>query len=205
MAGEDDSANRASGDAPRTGGGNRRRAERVPVNAAFSELGDVTYVSDLSEHGVFVHTGDLLPIGAEIELRFTVVLDDPIVLLGRGRVARHQDDPKGMGIEFLSLSPETVLRIGDVVARSRPQDLGVPLSGATFEPGELDSAKTVIRPRPAELLRARVEVESSDEFDLESSKTLVALRPVDLEIVDDDDPDELEGSKSSGRGRGEND
>jgi hypothetical protein len=186
MASEDDNA---SPGAPSADGSNRRRAERVPVNAAFSELGDITYVSDLSESGVFVHTADLLPVGAEIELRFTVVLDDPVVLLGRGRVVRHQADPVGMGIEFIDLSPETVLRVGDVVARSRPQTLGPPLS-TPGEPEELDSAKTVVRPRPAELLRARVEVETTDDDDLESSKTLVALRPVDLEIVDDDDPDE---------------
>jgi Tfp pilus assembly protein PilZ len=193
MAGEDDSANAKPGGGPPAGGSddsNRRRAERVPVNAAFSELGDVTYVSDLSEHGVFVHTDDLLAVGDEIELRFTVVLDDPVVFLGRGRVVRHQQDPKGMGIEFLELSPETMLRLGDVVARSRPQELGTPLPPPSDASDEDDSAQTVIRRRPPELLRARVEVETVDEDDLESSKTLVALRPVGLEIAEDEGPED---------------
>jgi hypothetical protein len=199
MAGDDENGSRENtSGAVRADAGNRRRAERVPVNAAFSELGDVTYVSDLSQSGVFVHTSDLLPVGAEIELRFTVVLDDPVVLLGRGRVVRHQAEPRGMGIEFLQLEPETVLRLEDVVARSRPQELGPPLSSA-LEPDDLDAEQTVVRRRPPELLRARVEVESSDEDDLESSKTLVALRPVELDIVDDEDPDDVVGAREDDR------
>jgi Tfp pilus assembly protein PilZ len=183
------------------GEGNRRRAERVPVNAELAALGDVTYVSDLSEHGVFVHTSDLMPLGAEIDLRFTVVLDDPVVFMVRGRVARHQRAPDGMGIEFTRLTPETVLRLGDVVSRARPQDLGTPLPPPTVETDELDSAQTVIRPRPPELLRARVETRPADESDdeLESSKTLVALRPVDAEIADDDDPDAAVSRKEEDR------
>lgn len=194
MAGErdgsDDKHEKSGGAA---GASNRRRAERVMVNAEFGDLRDVTYVSDLSEHGVFVHTADLLPIGTEIALRFTVVLEDPVVILGRGRVVRHQSAPRGMGIEFVQLAPETMLRLADVVSRSRPQDLGAPLPPPTDETDELDAAQTVVRQRPPELLRARLEAASPGDAELddelESSKTLVALRPVDAEIVDDDDPD----------------
>ncbi len=84
---------------------NRRRAKRVPMSAAFSETDPrtTTPVSDLSETGVFVHTDDLLPIGSEIELRFTVFPDEPVLFEGRGRVRRHGEDPKGMGVEFVAL------------------------------------------------------------------------------------------------------
>lgn len=172
----------------------RRRAERVPVNAEFADLGDdMTFVSDLSEHGVFVHTRDLIAVGSVIDVRFTVILEDPILLVGRGRVARHQQQPQGMGIEFFELSAETILRINDVIARSRPRDLTAPLSDE-----ELDSAQTVMRPRPPELLSARVEASVAnpeDDPDFENWKTLVALRPVDAEIVDEsgDGSDEQEG------------
>jgi hypothetical protein len=84
----------------------RRRGRRLPMNSAVSQLDPraTTPVSDLSETGVFVHTEDPLPLGAEIELKFTVQLDEPVLFLGRGRVVRHRsDDPCGMGVEFIEL------------------------------------------------------------------------------------------------------
>ena len=52
----------------------RRRGERVAVNNEFGRMADeaATWVSDLSEGGVFVHSRDQLPVGSLIELRFTV-------------------------------------------------------------------------------------------------------------------------------------
>lgn len=109
----------------------RRRGERVPVNAEFASLGESgIYVSNLSEHGVFVHTRQVLAVGSKIELRFTVLLDDPVVIRGLGTVIRCSEDPPGLGIELGPLSPETVLRINDVVSRQRPKDAGDPLPSA---------------------------------------------------------------------------
>ena len=106
----------------------RRVAERVAINSEFSELpGRPTYVSDLSESGVFVHTVDLLPVGTVTEVRFTVLLDDPVTIVARGTVIRSQNNPIGMGIEFGDLPPETVLKINDVVSRRRPWSSGPPL------------------------------------------------------------------------------
>jgi hypothetical protein len=105
----------------------RRRAERAPVNAEFETLTAATFISDLSELGVFVQTNRRTPIGAIVDLNFTVLLDDPVVLAARGRVVRHQANPPGMGIEFVAPSPELLLRIHDVVSRQRPRDLGVPI------------------------------------------------------------------------------
>lgn len=75
------------------------------MSAAVSELDPrtTTPVSEISETGCYVHTGDRLPIGALIELRFTVFPDAPILFEGRGRVVRHGDDPPGMGVEFVDL------------------------------------------------------------------------------------------------------
>ena len=44
----------------------RRRSERFEVNAEFAELepGSVAYVSNLSEHGVFLNTRARLPVGS---------------------------------------------------------------------------------------------------------------------------------------------
>ncbi len=83
----------------------RRRARRVPMSAGASELDPrtTTPVSEVSETGCYVHTSDRLPVGALIELRFTVFPDAPILFAGHGRVVRHGDDPPGMGVEFVDL------------------------------------------------------------------------------------------------------
>jgi Tfp pilus assembly protein PilZ len=85
----------------------RRRDRRLPMNAAVSKLDPraTTPVSDLSASGVFVHTADPLPIGSEIELKFTVHLEEPVLFEARGRVVRHgaTGEPIGMGVEFIEL------------------------------------------------------------------------------------------------------
>ncbi len=79
-----------------------------------------TPVSDLSESGVFVHTEDQLPIGSDIELRFTVMLDEPVLFVGRGRVVRHQrgDEPHGMGVEFVELEDTARDVLGKIMLRA---------------------------------------------------------------------------------------
>lgn len=119
----------------------RRRAERVPINAEFGQLPDATYISNLSESGLFVQTPDRAAMGSIVRLRFTVLLADPFVLEACGRVVRHSEDPVGMGIEFTELSPETMLRINDVVALEQPRELGPPVAGAD----PFDGQQTVVR------------------------------------------------------------
>jgi len=58
----------------------RRRAERAPVNAEFESLTSTTFISDLSELGLFIQTRRRAPIGTVVELNFTVLVDDPVVL-----------------------------------------------------------------------------------------------------------------------------
>lgn len=95
----------------------RRRGERHSINPEFAALdpGTLTYVSNLSESGVFIHTRVRLPVGAAVDLRFTVLLDDPIVIHGPGRVIHHQDEPRGMGVMFVKLSAEAQLRVIDAI------------------------------------------------------------------------------------------
>jgi hypothetical protein len=65
-----------------------------------------TPVSDLSQTGCFVHTDEPLPIGAVIELCFTVFPEEPVLFRGQGRVVRHavEGEATGMGVEFVELS-----------------------------------------------------------------------------------------------------
>lgn len=134
-------------------GDDRRRSERVAINDEFQKLGGdgIAFVSNLSVTGVFVHTGQLLPIGTKIELRFTVLLDDPVLIEASGEVVRHHtgEDP-GMGVRFGPMSPEMVLRIQDAIARRRPRDSGAPVAAGSREPSgtvEFESQVTgVFRP-----------------------------------------------------------
>jgi hypothetical protein len=109
----------------------RRRAERIPINDEFARYGGggpgSTWVSDLSPTGVFVHTDELLPVGVHLELRFTVVLDDPVVLEAVAKVVRHSHKPRGMGVAFVQISPEMTERIAEVLAEHQPLDSGAPL------------------------------------------------------------------------------
>jgi hypothetical protein len=99
----------------------RRRAERFPINYEFSSLtpGSVIFVSNISETGAFIQSRQRLPIGTSLELRFTVLLDDPVVISANGRVVYHGDDPRGMGVEFTDVTPEMALRLADVVSQAR--------------------------------------------------------------------------------------
>jgi Tfp pilus assembly protein PilZ len=95
----------------------RRRGDRHAINPELAALdpGSLTYVSNLSEYGVFIQTRVRLPVGTPVELRFTVLLDDPVVISGPGRVVHHQDEPRGMGVAFGSLSAEMQLRVIDAI------------------------------------------------------------------------------------------
>jgi len=140
--------------------GERRAAERVLVNDEFQRLGGdgIAYVSNLSGTGVFVHTSQLLPIGTKIELRFTLLLDDPVLIEAAGDVVRHQTgEQSGMGVRFGPMSPQMVLRIQDAIAQRRPRDSGAPIkiarpsaptsSGEGSESHDLESQVTgVFRP-----------------------------------------------------------
>ena len=110
--------------------GERRQAERIPINDEFSRLGGdegSSWVSDLSLTGVFVHSPQLLPVGSEIELRFTVLAEDPVVIEAVGKIVRHSRDPRGMGVQFTSIEPDMRQRIETVMSAQRPLDSGSPL------------------------------------------------------------------------------
>lgn len=136
----------------------RRREERIPINDEFgrSAAGE-NWVSDLSLGGVFVHTEELLPVGSMIELRFTILIDDPIVIEAFGKVVRHSHRPRGMGVEFAAIHPEMQQRIEDVLAHRRPLDSGTPLrlpepsepKPATDEADEDTTTDRVLFARPA--------------------------------------------------------
>lgn len=110
----------------------RRRSDRFEVNAEFADLdpGSISFVNNLSESGVFISTRTRLPLGTQLELRFTILLDDPVVITGTGRVVHHQDEPRGMGVSFVNLSAEMQLRVIDAIGWHRARE-----ASRTADPG----------------------------------------------------------------------
>lgn len=159
----------------------RRRAERVEVNAAFGGVHGVHYVRDLSENGVFLHIDKAPPVGAVVDLCFTVIADDPVVLRARGRIVRHQREPSGVGVEFTRINADMKARIRDVVDVNRPQD-----SGPSIEPQTVRrTADQIIEAHNLEL--GRVDVDDMDDEASEAADTLMRLKPIDLEILEEPD------------------
>ena len=130
-------------------GRDRRGGERIPINEELSSAGS-TWVSDLSRGGVFVHSDDLLPVGASIELRFTILIDDPVVIEAVGRVVRHSHRPRGMGVQFVTLAPEMFARIEAILDREAPIDSGTPLSlPEPHRHTQDDTTRRIVLARPA--------------------------------------------------------
>jgi hypothetical protein len=83
-----------------------RKEERLTINKEFDSFDQFIqeYVTNISRTGAFIKTSTPLPIGSEVTLRFTVVMDDVEVIEGLGEVVRIETDPPGMGVVFKQLS-----------------------------------------------------------------------------------------------------
>lgn len=85
---------------------NARRDDRVTINKEFESYDAfiVEYVTNISRTGVFIRSKSPLPIGTQVNLRFTVIMDDIETIEGVGEVVRVHDDPPGMGVVFTEIS-----------------------------------------------------------------------------------------------------
>jgi Tfp pilus assembly protein PilZ len=84
----------------------RRRDERITINKEFESFDAFVheYVTNISRSGAFVRSNSPLPIGTEVNLKFTVIMDDVEHIEGLGKVVRVDHDPPGMGVVFTSLN-----------------------------------------------------------------------------------------------------
>ena len=85
---------------------NARKNERVTINKEFDTFDQFIeeYVTNISRSGAFVKTSMPLPVGTEVNLRFTVVIGGIETIEGIGEVVRVDTDPAGMGVVFKELS-----------------------------------------------------------------------------------------------------
>jgi uncharacterized protein (TIGR02266 family) len=82
----------------------RPRQRRVDINMEFDSLERLTeYVSNISKSGCFIRAQDPWPVGTRLNLRFTVLVEDPEILEGVGQVVRVSERPRGMGVRFTEL------------------------------------------------------------------------------------------------------
>ena len=90
------------------GGGpkvSKPRQRRVDINLEFDSLERLTeYVTNISKSGCFIRAQDPWPVGTKLNLRFTVLVEDPEILDGIGEVVRVSEQPRGMGVKFVQLS-----------------------------------------------------------------------------------------------------
>ena len=84
----------------------QRAEERVTINKEFESFDTFIheYVTNISRSGVFVRSQNPLAVGTEINLNFTVIMDDIETIAGLGEVVRVETDPPGMGVVFTQLS-----------------------------------------------------------------------------------------------------
>ena len=64
----------------------------------------VTINKEFESFDAFIRSREPLPIGTEVHLTFTVIMDDVETIEGAGQVVRVQDDPPGMGVAFTKLT-----------------------------------------------------------------------------------------------------
>ena len=84
----------------------KRGGERVTINKEFESFDAFIqeYVTNISRTGVFIKSSKPLPVGTQVNLRFTVIMDDIETIEGVGEVVRVEKDPSGMGVVFRELS-----------------------------------------------------------------------------------------------------
>ena len=98
---------------------NARKSERVTINKEFDTFDQFIeeYVTNISRSGAFVKTSTPLPVGTEVDLRFTVVMDGIETIEGIGEVVRVETDPAGMGVVFKELSGYSARLIEKLLTR----------------------------------------------------------------------------------------
>jgi len=84
----------------------QRIEKRVTINKEFESFDAFVheYVTNVSRSGVFIRSKEPLPVGTEVDLTFTVIMDNIETIEGVGQVVRVQDDPPGMVVAFTKLA-----------------------------------------------------------------------------------------------------
>ena len=105
------------------GGADRRQHERfdteLKVDWTSGENFLFSYITNISEMGIFVRSDDPAPIGTELRLRFgpdetPLELDGLVVWINPVKPGGDNINP-GMGVRFVGLTPDQRERLVDLV------------------------------------------------------------------------------------------
>ena len=101
-----------------------RKDERVTINKEFDSFDQFIqeYVTNISRTGAFIKSDTPLPVGTEVNLRFTVIMDDIETIEGVGKVVRVESNPSGMGVVFEELSSYSKKLIEKLLTARARQD-----------------------------------------------------------------------------------
>ena len=78
------------------------------------------YVTNVSRTGAFVRSQTPLAIGTEVNLKFTVIMDEVESIEGTGKVVRVETDPPGMGVVFTELNEYSQRLISRLLTAQSP-------------------------------------------------------------------------------------
>lgn len=105
------------------GGADRREHERFDIELSVDWTSGenflFSYITNISEMGIFIRSDDPAPVGTELRLRFgledePLELDGLVVWINPVRPGGDNLNP-GMGVRFVGLTPEQRERVVDVV------------------------------------------------------------------------------------------
>lgn len=84
----------------------RRTEERITINKEFESFDAFIheYVTNISRSGAFIRSKSPLEVGTQVNLKFTVIMEDIETVEGTGEVVRVESDPPGMGVVFTNLT-----------------------------------------------------------------------------------------------------
>lgn len=91
----------------------KRQGPRANINFEFRSVESFLkeYAMNVSMDGVFIRTAEVLPVGTEVNLRFSVIVEDFEIIEGEGRVVRsvtaEVSDTPGVGVVFTTLTDES--------------------------------------------------------------------------------------------------
>ncbi len=100
----------------------KRSNDRLTINKEFESVDEFIqeYITNISRTGVFIKAASVLPIGTEVHIHFTILMDGIETIEGTGEVVRHESDPPGMGVVFKELSSDSRALIERLLASHRP-------------------------------------------------------------------------------------
>ncbi len=87
----------------------KRSDDRLTINKEFESVDEFIqeYITNISRSGVFIKASSVLPIGTEVRIHFTILMEGIETIQGTGEVVRHESDPPGMGVAFRDLSEDS--------------------------------------------------------------------------------------------------